>query len=114
MINYTLIGWTAICIISMLLVIRFWKVGIVSNSIPVKRLEYYYRLWRLRRTFSKEESMILWSTFAFSFLDMCAAQRVGSCRYSRLVDRYVSDHCALNRAYARYFKKPLRITAVPD
>lgn len=111
MINYTLIGWTAICIVSMLLVIRFWKVGIVSNSIPVKRLEYYYKRFALRRKFKKAESMLMWHTFGLSFFDMAGARKLGIRQYGCLVEQHFSEHKWLNAQYQAYFSERLDIAS---
>lgn len=111
MINYALIGWVAVCIVSMLLVIRFWKVGCISNSIPVKRAEYYYKRSVLRRKFKKAENMLMWHTFGMSFFDMAAARKLGIRQYSCLIDRYYSEHKWLNAQYQSHFSKRLDITS---
>lgn len=110
MINYALIGWTAICIVSMLVVIRVWKVGIVSNSIPVKRLEYYYKRFAFRRKFKKAESMLMWHTFGLSFFDMAGARKLGLQQYNCLIDQHLAEHRWLNKQYQLYFKDTLDIT----
>lgn len=113
MINYTLVGWTAICLIVALLIIRYWKVGIISGSTLVKQTEYYYKRFRVRREFKNAESMVMWHTFGLSFFDMAGSQKLALRQYGCLVEQYIIENKWLIAEYQPYFRETLSIPPVP-
>lgn len=109
MIDYKLIGLTALSIILLLLVIRYWRVGCIVNSVWVNQLKYYYKRYKLRRWFSKREDRIAWSSLWVSLTHYQKGLDLGSKLYIELVEAYRFAHKSLNSKYQPYFKHRLDI-----